>query len=909
MGGTKGGRAAIGVLRLSLWSVTGAAALACSSGGEQEAGRSTEPVVFGNISQVEFESGTSAQQEWATAVGILMPTAKINRAGKTCPDKTQVSDACTAVLSTFSKTLCTGEDFATQSEIGPSCTAFMIRNDAGQPAVFATAGHCLLPQGDCPKESVVLKWRRALPNFAGGNPNVLEQHIYQCTRVLAHGGTTNPIVTDPGDWAVFEVDRHVTGGGVTGGPLTPEREALTISATGPVPGGKGTTIGHPVGVPTKIDPEIVLGSLSTARGPGTFYAFLDAVEGQSGSPILNDAGEVVGILTEAKGPVKDPALACSRQCFPPGQGPVICDPLTGLSANDPNAYATVGVSIAQIPSQFRNTAEHVMILLDQTGSMTLAGTAAGKTRWDDAVSAAGQWLQVDRLTAGFVERAYSVWTFRDDTPFGGSQTGLKQIWPLPSSADCAQFESSTGFCVLPRDTSFDPLQYDALQARLETLRTSEKPIVGPVTPLAHSLCSGLETLRAIPGQKRIIVESDGGENGTALSDGCFGQPSAEFGDWSVDLSLRALADWGMTLDSWQAKVVRRATRLGLPLAGSVASPLTADDWFSFDLVWNVDVHFGVQLPNTALRMAAAARPVEGVAGGSVQRAAAPASLAASDPLSIAGPELSLFKNLGGANPKSTFHSYTPSDAVFGIEHPVAGDVDNDGCVNQADLCLLMQDDVWLHRAVAPATQAIRADLDRDGWTNAADLALLTNHWGNGCSSAPAQPNFDAAVHACRVSFGSRWLSFEDPMRPWRVGIGSVQLSTTQSAASDSLSALQVNGCQYAAIDSPLFNSNELAPGAHLALDVRLPTLQQNPYWLGDVQLFLTVPGANVNNVWLGLQPLTGLTTESWHSLTFDLPASVRAALASAHAGVQLRIALNTGNCLAPVLIDHVRVEN
>ena len=157
-----------------LWTLTGAAALACSSGGERGAAQHTEPVVFKNVSQIEFEAATPNQQEWATAVGILMPTSSIKRPNGTCPDKTQVSNACTAVLDTIGNFLCAGEDFATQKEIVNSCSAFMIRNDPDQPAVFATAGHCISPKPDCSDQSVVLKWRRALPNFPGGDPNVLE---------------------------------------------------------------------------------------------------------------------------------------------------------------------------------------------------------------------------------------------------------------------------------------------------------------------------------------------------------------------------------------------------------------------------------------------------------------------------------------------------------------------------------------------------------------------------------------------------------------------------------------------------------------------------------------------------------------------------------------------------------------
>jgi hypothetical protein len=912
-----------------LWLLAAAAAGACSAedAGKPEAtAQSDDSIVFQNITQEEYDSTdvSNNAKEWATAVGLLTDTTNLDRTSngvpKNCPDKTQTTFACTAVLKTFDNYLCSDELWHAQKFVAPACTAFMIKNDPDQPAIFATAGHCIADQADCNTQSVILHWRPS-SNFPGGNPNILEQHIYQCTTMLAHGSQTSGIVTSPGDWAVFQVDRHVTGGGVTGGPLTPDREALPLSTVGPVPGGGGTTIGHPLGLPTKIDEEVEMGPAVSPRGTGTFFAFLDAMEGQSGAPLLDDSGEVVGILGEAQGPILPQNSTCHRQCFNPLQGEPACPPLTGMDADatkSPTSYATVAVDISQLPSQFRTSAEHVMILLDQTGSMTTA-TSGARTRWDDAIDAALAWVQFDKLSSSLVDRAYSIWTFRDDTVIGGTQTGPQRIWPQSNSSDCANFETATGYCLLPRTTGLESPQYDALQDRLEAMREAQRAVVGPNTPLAHSLCQGLQQLKAISGLKRVIVESDGGENSTALDDLCFGTASDPFGDWSIDLSLRNLEDWGMTLDSWQAKVVRGATRFGLPLADAVSTPLGSLDFFPFDLVWQVDVHYSLAEPSSAsfARTLVAPAPLEyggaqplGAQAARPVSTAAVTSLAASGTPSIEPSELSFFSNLGQATPRSRFTTYVhETGEVFGVDHAVAGDVNDDGCVDQADLCVMQQNDVWQHRAEPPNTQAVKADLDRDGWVNTADQDFLTTHWGGGCAHPPALPNIDAAIAACRVDYGRRWTSFEDAQRPWTRGVGSVILSTTTSAASDRLQSLQVNGCQYATIISPIFNTRELPAGNKLSIDVRLPTQQQNPYWLGDVQLFITIPSAGINNVWLGQRLFQGLSLGSFHALDFTLPSAVKTALAGNHPDAQITIALNTGNCLAPVLIDNVRVRN
>jgi len=909
-----------GILRpavVPLWVLGGVGAAACSAGegGPRETSVQTDaPIVFQAEKLVEYENATNNEQEWATAVGLLTNTANLNRTSngvpKNCPDKTQSTFECTAVLQTINSILCSGEDFQEQKDVSPACTAFMIKNEPNQPAIFATASHCLIDANDCAGSSVVLKWRRSQPNFPGGNPNILEQHLYQCTSILARGGPAGSLGS-PQDWLVFQVDRHVTGGGVTGGPLTTEREALPLSAVGAVPSADATTIGHPLGMPTKIDQDAKLGASVPGRA-GMFFVFTDAMDGHSGAPVLDESGQVVGIMSEARGPVK--VDSCFRQCFDPSGNP-ICPPLTGVDG--PNGFAATAVNIAQLPSQFRTSAEHVMILLDQTGSMTQVTTGT-RTRWDEAIDAALAWVQFDKLSAGLVDRAYSIWAFRDDTSIGGSQTGAVRVWPQSGSTDCANFDAASGYCVFPRATSLEPAEYVALQERLETMREANRAVAGPNTPLARSLCQSLEHLKTLGGLKRIIVESDGGENSTPLSDLCFGEPSADFGDWSVDLSLRTLVDWGMTLDSWQAKVVRGATRFGLPLADAVLNPLGGDDFFPFDLVWQVDVHYALAEPSsTFARTAAVREPLEWIDGGTgtaTARAAAvlgdTAPLALSATPSIAGAELSFFRNVGHATPRSSFKEYVHEGGeVFGTDHVVAGDVNDDGCVNTADLCVMQQSDVWLHRAVPPNTPDVKSDLDRDGWVNSSDLDVFTAHWGGGCTNPPALPNIDTAIAACHADYARRWLSFEDPQRPWQRATGSVTLSTTTSAATHMQQSLQVNGCQFSTIASPVFATSELPAGNKLAVDVSLPTQQQNPNWLGDLQLFISIPSAGINNQWIGQRLFQGLSLGAFHTLDFTLPANVKTALASNRTDATLSFGLNTGNCLAPVLLDNVRIRN
>ena len=896
------------------WLLAGMVLMACSEDRGDAVEQRASRIINQNESRIEFEAATATaeQQEQATAVGILMPTASIDRTAngvpKNCPDKTAETFACTAVLNVFSNFLCTGETWRDQEHISNVCTAFMIKNDPGSPAVFATAGHCVGIGPSCSERSVVLRWRRSLPSFPGGNPSVFEQHIYQCSRVLAHGGHTTAGLTNGRDWAVFEVDRHVTGGGVTGGPLTPDREPLVLSTLGTFEGEEISSIGYPLGLPVKIEPEGHVGGLVTNRGPGTFYAFRDAEDGDSGAPIFDSIGEVIGISTGARGPVQLPNETCSRHCF---DCRVI--PFARRSRGSIRTTPTRSRRSRWTSPSFRQVSHDVGTRDDPAGSdrqhdgrrfrprphtLGRRGTPRPSSGSSSTSSPRDSW------------RAHTASGRSGTTPLRGApRTACSRSGPRRIRRTAGNSTRRPGSACYRGWHHSSP----AIQ------RPSGAPGGDPIVPtrdrraqhaLAHSLCAGLEVLRGIDGLKRVIVESDGGENATDLADLCFGETSADFGDWSTDLALRALADWGMTVDSWQAKVVRRATRIGTTIEEAVVSPLTPEDWFPFDLVWQVDLHFGVSQPVAAFGASLAPQAREEGGAAALLVTGSSVSSFTADPITIADAELALFKNLGQSSPKATFNTFVQSpDNEFGVNHPIPGDVDNGGCVDSADLCTMMRNDVWQHRAVPPNTPAVQADLNRDGWVNEADRTILMTGWGSGCANPSPPPALGQAVAACHVQYARRWLSFEDQRRVWSVGVGSVQLQTTTTTPSHLQKALQVNGCQYATINSPLFNTSELAAGSKLAFDVRLPTAQANPYWLGDVQLHLTIPGANVFNAWIGWKSFAGQPTGAYHTVKFDLPQPIRTALAGSHPGAQIHIALNTGNCLAPILIDNVRIQN
>jgi hypothetical protein len=835
--------------------IVAAAAQACSGDSLNElVGQHTEAVTFNGQSRTEYLAATTERQHWANSVGILVGVNGLPAEGcdTFCQVGTEPSGYCSAPLN--------AQD-AFESTGASSCTTFLIGAD-----LFATAGHCIQPDGAgwadkvCANLGVAMRWRGQTATFGSDSNTALDEiHIYRCRQLIAHGGMR--LITAPGDplaqipdgpvssdWAVFQVDRPVrqfTGSG----PRVP----LPLATAVPTVGGDVALIGHPDALPVKIDPAP---TILAVPGNDTIAVSADVRPGSSGSPIINEVTKRVdGIFSAPPSELNDdiliedvpadciqefdcnasicsgaqgviasrvegnPAVRArlSTRTLPDADGDGIPESVTVHTANEfvtiaadfsgalgnfdvelpdvpvdattealpillavgpgrlviaagttalsfvvnaggisedlrfslisdeyqyittPDAATLLAVNAAGQTEVYSlgdgtfggtgtgSASEYVMILIDQTGSMTQDGTAEGVARWDDAISAASAWVQLDTLTSSIVNRAYAIWTFKQDS----NQSGAVQIWPEQDSPNCPSFEDTTGFCVLGTGSA----GYDDLLGELENVREAQRAVPGPSTPLARSLCESLEKMRTIQAFKRIILESDGGENATLLAHACGGLNSEPFDVWNTLLS-----DWGMSIDSWQAKVVRRATRISDLLENAVEGQLTASDAFPVDLAWHVDVHFGLVEPGTSFS----------VLGNPLEFAAPPEPVAALVTVSAAPPnadidpaEYGLFSGLGSSTAEATFGEYVSEPGtVFGVDHAVPGDVDDSGCTSHADLSVIRQSDVWMRRAVPPNQMAVRADLTRDGWVNLQDVDFLMANWGAGCQPVPPRPTPD-----------------------------------------------------------------------------------------------------------------------------------------------------------------------
>jgi hypothetical protein len=149
------------------------------------------------------------------------------------------------------------------------------------------------------------------------------------------------------------------------------------------------------------------------------------------------------------------------------------------------------------------------------------------------------------------------------------------------------------------------------------------------------------------------------------------------------------------------------------------------------------------------------------------------------------------------------------------------------------------------------------------------------------------------------------LSFDD-LGAWTSA--QAGLSNDTAAKTEGTAALAVLAAGYSEIVSRTFATVGLQPTRSLALDVRVPTQQPNPYWFGDLQLFLTCPSAGIYSAPLGYNALTGLGTGAFHTLGFALPPAALTALATPRSDCSLSIALNVPAGAGAYVFDNLRFQ-
>jgi PKD repeat protein len=152
------------------------------------------------------------------------------------------------------------------------------------------------------------------------------------------------------------------------------------------------------------------------------------------------------------------------------------------------------------------------------------------------------------------------------------------------------------------------------------------------------------------------------------------------------------------------------------------------------------------------------------------------------------------------------------------------------------------------------------------------------------------------------------LSFENPTNPWKRGSTNFTMSADTANKTEGNSSLKLNGTGNMVLNSPVFASKDLLYySSTMNLDLYMTSPATDPYWLGTVQIYYTVPSAKINNKMIGQVELTKLPLNTWNTLSFPVPIDVYKVLSGSYSDIQISIVVNTKQVAGnPYRIDNLR---
>jgi hypothetical protein len=155
-------------------------------------------------------------------------------------------------------------------------------------------------------------------------------------------------------------------------------------------------------------------------------------------------------------------------------------------------------------------------------------------------------------------------------------------------------------------------------------------------------------------------------------------------------------------------------------------------------------------------------------------------------------------------------------------------------------------------------------------------------------------------------------SFES-LADWTVQDGGVAtLSDTVVFGAHSFSIAAAPGGWTPIVSNPL-NSAQLRSGAkssnlsQVSFALNIPTAQPNRFWIGDAQMFISSPSANVYNAPMGEINLTGLPPGQFDRLEFTIPSYALPAITGNNSDVSFTIVLNVNAGTTGWLIDDLEI--
>jgi len=177
-------------------------------------------------------------------------------------------------------------------------------------------------------------------------------------------------------------------------------------------------------------------------------------------------------------------------------------------------------------------------------------------------------------------------------------------------------------------------------------------------------------------------------------------------------------------------------------------------------------------------------------------------------------------------------------------------------------------------------------------------------WGNepASSSVPIPSGWHAGPPPVDASAQSV-MSFDDTAA-WGVTPGTISLNT-QSHEEGSAS-IQLIGSGWNQLQSIPFSWGSNFSNVTLAIEQ--PATLVNPYWTGQVQVYMESRTFGIYNQWIGQVDLTPLPKGNWTDVSFVVPAWIISNITGAIPDLVFRIVLNTPQLSSGYSVDNLRLQ-
>ncbi|MEK7394618.1 MAG: hypothetical protein AAB214_18825, partial [Fibrobacterota bacterium] len=152
------------------------------------------------------------------------------------------------------------------------------------------------------------------------------------------------------------------------------------------------------------------------------------------------------------------------------------------------------------------------------------------------------------------------------------------------------------------------------------------------------------------------------------------------------------------------------------------------------------------------------------------------------------------------------------------------------------------------------------------------------------------------------------LGFEDVSKwnpaSWDNSPYTKVLSSDKTEGSSS-TAFTVNG--YKSLTSAALTQADINGTGFIRWNMKVSAQQPNPWWAGQVQIFLNAPSRNLYSAWIGQVDLTNQPKATWTEQLLPIPPNVAAALNGAtYSDFTISLVLNVNAGSGPLQFDDLR---